>query len=102
MLSDAGLLEFLWENAVEHVAYLCNRSYTSSIKNATPYQLWFGTKPTVSHLREFGAPVWILLQGPNTQWKMLPKSVRHAYVGYDNRSKSVKYYTAEARKILLT
>ena len=31
---------------------------------------------------------------------MLPKSQRRAYVGYDDGSKSVKYYNAETRKIL--
>ena len=31
---------------------------------------------------------------------MLPKSLRKAYVGFDDGSKSVKYYNAETRKIL--
>ena len=31
---------------------------------------------------------------------MLPKSIRKAYVGFDDGSKSVKYYNAKTRKIL--
>ena len=31
---------------------------------------------------------------------MLPKSLRKAYVGFDDGSKSVKYYNAKTRKIL--
>jgi len=78
MLTDSKLPEFLWEPAVAHAAYLRNMSYTSSprLGNRTPYQVWYGKRPDVSHLREFGAPVWVLLQGQNVQRKMLPKSQR--------------------------
>jgi hypothetical protein len=75
MLIAAKLPEFLWEPAVEHAAYIRNRAYTSAIK-CTPYQAWHGHKPDVSHLREFGTPVWTLLQGQKTQRKLLPKSVQ--------------------------
>ena len=74
MLSDSKLLEFLWEPAVAHAAYLHNLSYTKVKLHTTPYQGWHGKKPNVSHLHEFSAPVWVLLQGQNVQRKMLPKS----------------------------
>ena len=65
----------------------------------TPYETWFNKRPNVSQLREFSAPVWILLQGQKEPPKMLPKSKRRAYIGYDG-SKSVVYYDAETRRIL--
>jgi len=100
MLIASGLPEFLWEMAVVHVAYVRNLCYTKYIPNATPYQLWNGKRPNVSHLKEFGAPVWVLTQGQNIQRKMLPKSQRRAYVGHDDGSNSVKYYNAATRSIL--
>jgi Integrase core domain len=100
MITASSLPEFLWEPAVAHAAYVRNRAYTTSIKTNMPYQGWFGMKPNVSHLREFGAPVWVLLQGQNIARKILPKSKRWAYVGYNDVSKSVIYYNAETRKIL--
>ena len=102
MLADSKLPEFLWELAVAHAAYLRNMSYTLTprLGNQTPYQVWCGRKPDVSHLREFGAPVWILAQGQHVERKMLPKSKRRAYVGYDEGSKSIIYYNAATRKIL--
>jgi Reverse transcriptase (RNA-dependent DNA polymerase) len=57
-------------------------------------------KPNISHLREFGAPVWILLQGQKEQRKMLPKSKRRVYVGFDDGARAVRYYNAETRKVL--
>ena len=100
MLSASELPEFLWEAAVAHAAYLRNMSYMKPRVKETPYQLWHGRKPDVSHLREFGAPVWVLLQGQKVQRKMLLKSQRQAYIGYDEGSKSVKYYNTAMRNIL--
>ena len=100
MLKGQELPEFLWEYAIAHAAYLRNRAYTKFLKNKTPYEKWNKSKPNVTHLREFGAPVWVLLQGQNVPRKMLAKSKRRAYVGFDDGSKSVLYYNAETRRVL--
>jgi len=102
MLTDSKLPLFLWELAVTHATYLRNLSYTSAKPAATPYQGWTGKKPNVSHLHEFGAPIWVLLQGQSIQKKMLPKSQCCAYVGYDDGSKAIKYYNAATKNILLS
>ena len=102
MLAAFKLPQFLWEPAVLHAAYLQNMLYTKVHPRATPYQIWYGIKLNVEHLREFGAPVWILLQGQNVQKKMLPKSQRRIYVRYDEGSHSVKYYNPETRNIQLS
>ena len=75
-------------------------SYTKPRANMIPYQLWHGRKPNVSHLCEFSMPVWVLLQGQRVQRKMLPKSLRYTYVGFDEGSKSIRYYNASMRNIL--
>jgi len=100
MLTATELLEFLWEPAVVHATYLRNLLHTKPRAKATPYQLWNGRKPNITHLHEFGAPIWVLLQGQRAQRKMLPKSQRRAYVRYDKGSKSIKYYNAATRNIL--
>jgi hypothetical protein len=74
MVDAQQLPEFLWEPAVAHAAYLRNRAYTKPLKGKTPYETWVKKKPDISHLREYGAPVWILLQGQHIQRKILPKS----------------------------
>jgi hypothetical protein len=60
----------------------------------------FKTKPNVSHLWEFRVPVWVLLQGQKQPRKMESKSRQQIFVGYDDGSKSVKYYNADTHKIL--
>ena len=102
MIVDTGLPEFLWEPAVAHTVFLQNMAYTLTpkLRNQMPYQIWYGKKPNVAHLREFGAPVWVLLQGQNVQCKMLPKSQCQAYIRYNKGSKAVKYYNAATRNVL--
>ena len=100
MLKGQDLPEFLWDFVNAHAAYLRNRSYTKVLKNQTSYQKWNKSKLNVNHLRKFGAPVWVLLQGEKKPRKMLPKSQKRAYIGFDDRSKSVTYCNAETRKVL--
>jgi hypothetical protein len=68
MLRAQDIPEFLWEYALLYAVYICNRSFP-----VTPYEGWFSCKLNVSHLREFDAPVWVLLQGQKEDRKMLPK-----------------------------
>ena len=102
MLTDSQLPEFLWEPAIAHTAYLCNISYTSlpRLGNQTLYQVWYGKKPDVAHLREFRAPVWVLLQGQSVQRKILLKSQRRAYVRYNEGLKAIKFYNAATKNVL--
>jgi hypothetical protein len=95
-----GVPEFLWEYTINHSSYLRNRAYPKSLKGQTPYEKWFKRKPNISHLQEFGAPVWVLLQGQKEPRKMETKSRRQIFVGYDDGSKSIKYFNAETRKVL--
>ena len=67
-----------------------------------PYECWFNIKPDVSHQHEFGAPVWILLQGQQVLLKMEAWSKHRALVGYNDGSTLVIYYNAETRKILIS
>ena len=101
MLANLQLPEFLWEPAVAHAVYLCNMLYTSSprLGNQTPYQVWYGKKPNIAHLHEFGAPVWVLLQGQHVQCKMLPKSQRRAYIRYNEGLKAIRFYNAATKNV---
>jgi transposase InsO family protein len=100
MLTGQNMPEFLWEQAVTHMAYMRNRAYTGALETATPYEVWFQRKLQVAHLREFGVPVWVLLQGQKVPRKMLPKSKHRAFIGFKDGPKAIRYYNTETRKIL--
>jgi len=64
----------------------------------TPLEAWSGTKPDVSHLREFGCDVWILDEDKNRS-KLAPKSKKMIFTGFEDGPKAVRYYDAATRKI---
>ena len=66
-LNGQEIPEYLWEYVIFHMAYIRNRTYMKPMGTLTPYQGWFNNKPNIAHLREFGAPIWILLQGQKEQ-----------------------------------
>jgi hypothetical protein len=59
LLSDSGLKDSLWAEAVHHAAYLHNIS--SSTGATTPWQRITGTKPDASSLRIWGCKAWKLI-----------------------------------------
>ena len=60
MLHDSGLPRFLWAEAFNTATYLHNRTPTRVLGGRTPYEVLYGVKPDVSHLRAFGAPCTIV------------------------------------------
>ena len=57
MINDAGLPKELWAEAVNTANYIRCRSPTAK-KLRTPWELFYGQKPDVSHMRTFGATAY--------------------------------------------
>ncbi len=63
MLQQSGFIKAFWGKAILMVNYLQNRSPIKSIDtDRTPYALWMGYKPNLSHLKIFGCIVYVLIQ----------------------------------------
>jgi len=50
MLHTAQLPNLYWTEAIFTTCYLQNCSYTSALDTITPFELWTGIKPNISHL----------------------------------------------------
>ncbi len=58
MLQQSNLIKAFWEKTILTTNYLQNRSPTKSIDTyKTPYELWMGYKPNLSHLKIFGCTI---------------------------------------------
>jgi len=53
MLSYSTLPVELWMEALKIAAHILNRVLSKSVPK-TPYELWFGKKPTLNYLRVWG------------------------------------------------
>lgn len=98
MLFGKDLPSFLWAEAVRHAAYVRNRAPTRALDGKTPEEVWNGKQPDISHLREFGTAVWISLEGKGRS-KLLPRSKKFVFVGFEDGPKAVRYFDATTRKI---
>ena len=97
MLLACEMPKELWPKAFNHACYICNRAYTRAIKNMTPYEKWIGKRPDISHIQEFGAPVWVLKE--LHQNKLDSKSKPHLFVGYEDSPSTICYYDATTKKV---
>ena len=90
LLFDADLPKEFWAEAINTAAYLRNRSVVSGLKGRTPYELFYGKKPDVSHVRVFGSEVMVHI--PKEKWlKFDKKSEKMFLVGYGQNVKDGNY-----------
>jgi hypothetical protein len=60
MLDEHRTPRNFWVDAISTACYISNQIFLRSILNLTPFELRFGRKPSVSHLRPFGCKCFVL------------------------------------------
>jgi len=76
----------LWDKFCATSAYLTNFTALSSLNGKTPYKLWFGHKPSLSHLRKIGCRAFALIQTHNP--KIFQRSTPCILIGYAPHAKA--------------
>jgi hypothetical protein len=96
MLHAGQLPKFLWGEAVKHAVYLKNRTSTKALDGMTPYEAYFGKKPNIAGLHEFGRKVWVHNMGGS---KLDGRSEIGRWVGFDEASNGHRIYWPGKRTI---
>lgn len=97
LLFEAELDKKFWAEAANTAVYLKNRSTASGIEK-TPYEMWFGRKPDLQHLRVFGSPVMVHTpKEKRAKWDR--KSTKHILVGYSDNVKGYRIYNPVNNKV---
>ena len=81
MLAESGLPQAFWGEAVLALVHVVNRSYTSACPEATPFELWCGRKPDVSHLRVWGCTAYVHVQKDKREG-LSPHMEKCVFIGY--------------------
>jgi transposase InsO family protein len=96
-LKTAGLPSKFWAKALKAAAYIKNRTLTSAIpEQKTPYELLYGKKPDVSHMKTFGCKVYVrknIVHG-----KLDDRSEEGVFMGYAEHAKGYVIYMLERDK----
>jgi hypothetical protein len=78
----------LWDKFVNTASYLTTLTASSTIGGKTPYEVWYGKIPSLSHLREIGCHAFALIMMNNP--KVLQRSVLCVLIGYAPHSKAYR------------
>ena len=54
MLNENDLPKYFWTNAVDTTLYVLNRVLIRPLLKLTPYEIYKGRKPNISHIKVFG------------------------------------------------
>ena len=102
MLVESHLPASFWGEALSTFLYVRNRSPTSSLPSKhTPYELWFGKKPSISHLRVFGCRAYVHVQKDQRK-SLQAHSIRCIFLGYPEEYKGWKCYDPVCKKVLMS
>jgi len=63
LLNETNLPKYVWVDVVHTIYYTLNRVLIRPIIKKTPYELYKGRKPNISHLRVFGCKCFVLNNG---------------------------------------
>jgi len=72
-----------------------NRILIRPILKKTPYELFKGRKPNISHFRVFGCKCFILNNGKDNLGKFDSKANGGIFLGYSSQSHAYRAYTKE-------
>jgi len=82
MLSESSLPKYFWVDVVSTSCYVMNKVLIRSTLKKTPYELFNGRKPNISHLRVFGCGCFVLNNGKENLGKFDEKADNGIFIGY--------------------
>jgi hypothetical protein len=101
MLHDSHLSKPYWGEAILTVNYLQNRLPTLALaQHLTPFELWYGFKPNITHLRVFGCKAFAYIDKDIR--KKLDSTIKECrFLGYNDSSKAYKLESIEDKRVII-
>jgi hypothetical protein len=87
-----------WVDAISTACYISNQIFLRSILHLTPFELCFGRKPSVSHLRPFGSKCFVLKCGNLDKFES--RSFDGSLLGYTPHGRSYRVYNFETNTVI--
>lgn len=100
-LSASGLGLDVWSEAVKYAVYTRNRIPCARSGNIKPFEKFYGRKPDLSHLVQFGQPAHALNTSRNLT-KFDARTIEVFIVGYGSRVNTYRCLKRESNEILIT
>ena len=89
---------FMWDEFILTASYLSTLTASKAMNGRTPYELWFGACPSLSHLREIGCRAYVFTSGTNP--KIAAWLVECVLIGYSSNAKAYRCWHRGSRRIV--
>jgi hypothetical protein len=99
MLNEAILSYGYWREAVGTTIYILNRGQLRINSNKNPYELWFGSSPSLKYFKVFGSKCYIKRLDENLE-KIDARFDEGIFLGYASTKKSYRCYNIRLNKIV--
>ncbi len=101
LLHHASLDKSFWAEAAQTAIYIKNRLPSPKCDTKTPFEMVYGDKPSVQHMRVFGCLAYALTP-KEKRLKWDPKARECVFVGYQESSKAYRLYDIEGGKVVIS
>jgi transposase InsO family protein len=101
MLHEKDLPKPFWAEAANTAVFLQNRLPTKVLKDKTPFEAWYGYKPSVTFLKVFGCVCFAHVPQVKRD-KLDKKAIPGIFVGYSSVSKAYKVYHPQSGKMTVS
>ena len=89
MMKAKGMPVRFWGEAVTTTVFILNCAPTKALMSKTPFEAWYGYKPSVSFLRTFGCISHVKKTKPNLT-KLEDRSTPMMFLGYEEGTKAYR------------
>ena len=83
------------------MVFILNRAPTKALTAKTPFEAWYGSKPSVSFLQTFGCISHVRKAKPNLT-KLEDRSTPMVFLGYAEGTKVYRIYDPHGDKVLVS
>ena len=101
LLHEKNLPKKFWAEAANTAVFLQNRLPTRALKDQTPFEAWYGYKPSLNFLKVFGCLCFTLVPQVKRD-KLDKKALPGIFVGYSLVSKAYKIFQPQTGKIVIS
>jgi transposase InsO family protein len=101
LLIDSSLPGHLWGEAIKAAGDILNLRSTKKHPDKTPEELFTGKKPSISHLRVFGSPVFAHIPKVSRS-KLAPRSEQCVLLSFDYATRAYKCYRPSTWKVFIS
>ncbi|KAL0553407.1 hypothetical protein IC582_007302 [Cucumis melo] len=101
MLHEKSLPKKFWAEAANTTIFLQNRLPTKAVKEKTPFEAWYGYKPSLKFLKVFGC--LCLTHVPQSKRDKLDRRASSGvFIGYSSINKAYKIFQPKTGKIVVS